>query len=161
MEVRIEPYRAECCEDVVALSLRAWEPVLGDLRDELPAGLYDHFYPDGWQVAQEAAVRETLANAEMHTWVAMLDGVAAGFASLRMLPEDRMGELYMIATDPAAQRRGVASALIEFSQAWMKQQGAVYALIRTGNDSGHAPARATYERMGYELSLAARYFKKL
>lgn len=161
MQVRIEPYNASDCEAVVDLSLRAWEPVFDALRVEMPAGLFEHYYPQDWRIAQGASVREALANDDMHTWVAVLDNAIVGFATLRLLPEDRMGEIYMIATDPAAQRRGVAALLIAFAEDWMKQQGAVYSVIKTGNDSGHAPARAAYERAGYDLLLAARYFKKL
>lgn len=161
MDIRIEPYQTAFCEDVVGLSLRAWEPVFDSLRTEMSPEVYQHFYPQEWRVAQEAAVRAALGAEDMHSWVATLDGKIAGFTALRLHPDDQMGEIYMIATDPAAQRRGVAAALTEFAFNWMNQQGAGLAMVETGADPGHAPARATYERMGFELLLAARYFKKL
>lgn len=43
----------------------------------------------------------------------------------------------------------------------MKQAGAELAMVETGGDRGHAPARATYEKMGFGLLPVARYFKKL
>jgi hypothetical protein len=35
------------------------------------------------------------------------------------------------------------------------------AMVETGGDSGHAPARRDYEKAGYTLLPVARYFKAL
>jgi hypothetical protein len=43
----------------------------------------------------------------------------------------------------------------------MKDAGMSVAMIETGGDPGHAPARHTYEKVGYTLFPIARYFKKL
>jgi RimJ/RimL family protein N-acetyltransferase len=34
-------------------------------------------------------------------------------------------------------------------------------MVETGADPGHAPARAAYEKAGFELMPLARFFKKL
>jgi hypothetical protein len=39
--------------------------------------------------------------------------------------------------------------------------GMSIAMVETGGDPGHAPARHTYEKVGFELFPVARYFKKL
>ena len=72
-----------------------------------------------------------------------------------------MGEIYMVAVDPDFQGHGIGSALIEFALAWMKDAGMSIAMVETGGDAGHAPARHTYEKVGFELFPVARYFKKL
>lgn len=72
-----------------------------------------------------------------------------------------MGEIYMIAVDPDFQGQGIGSALIEFALAWMKDAGMFVAMVETGGDLGHAPARRTYEKAGFGLWPTARYFKKL
>ncbi|WP_242072512.1 GNAT family N-acetyltransferase [Microcoleus sp. FACHB-68] len=69
--------------------------------------------------------------------------------------------LDMVAVDPDFQGRGIGSALIEFALAWMKDAGMSIAMVETGGDAGHAPARHTYEKVGFELFPVARYFKKL
>jgi hypothetical protein len=43
----------------------------------------------------------------------------------------------------------------------MKAAGMSVAMVETGGDPGHAPARYTYEKMGFGLFPVARYFKKL
>lgn len=35
------------------------------------------------------------------------------------------------------------------------------AMVETGGDPGHAPARHTYEKVGFGLFPITRYFKKL
>ena len=72
-----------------------------------------------------------------------------------------MGEIYMVAVDPDFQGHGIGSALIEFALAWMKDAGMSVAMVETGCDPGHAPARRTYEKVGFGLLPIARYFKKL
>ncbi|MEM7712190.1 MAG: GNAT family N-acetyltransferase, partial [Cyanobacteria bacterium P01_A01_bin.68] len=39
--------------------------------------------------------------------------------------------------------------------------GMSIAMVETAGDEGHAPARNTYEKAGFELFPVARYFKKL
>lgn len=67
----------------------------------------------------------------------------------------------MIAVDPDYQRHGTASALIEFAPERMREAGMTVAMIVTGEDPGHAPARHTYEQAGFDLLSVARYFKAL
>ena len=67
----------------------------------------------------------------------------------------------MIAVDPDHQRRGIATALMEVALEQLKAAGMTTALVETGGDPGHAPARQTYERLGFGPLPIARYFKKL
>jgi hypothetical protein len=43
----------------------------------------------------------------------------------------------------------------------MKASGMSVAMVETGGDPGHAPARHTYEKAGFKVLPIARYFKKL
>jgi hypothetical protein len=43
----------------------------------------------------------------------------------------------------------------------MKEKGMSVAMVETGGDPGHAPARCTDEKLGFRLLPVARYFKKL
>lgn len=53
------------------------------------------------------------------------------------------------------------TALTEFALDWMKSAGMSIAMVETGGDPGHAPARHTYEKVGFKMFSVARYFKKL
>ena len=43
----------------------------------------------------------------------------------------------------------------------MREQGMDIAIVETGGDPGHAPARAAYEAAGFTLLPVARYFRLL
>lgn len=107
------------------------------------------------------AVENVCAAEDTHVWVASEAGTIAGFVAVKLHVADKMGEIYMVAVDPEFQGQGIASALIEFAVVWMKEAGMAIAMIETGGDPGHAPARRTYEKAGFELFPVARYFKTL
>jgi ribosomal protein S18 acetylase RimI-like enzyme len=94
-------------------------------------------------------------------WIAHAEGAVAGFVVIRLHADDRMGEISMIAVDSGVQRQGIGTALIGHALAWMKEQGMAVAMVETGGDPGHAPARQAYEKNGFTLLPIARYFKRL
>jgi GNAT superfamily N-acetyltransferase len=160
MNYRIESYSPEQADAVVALSLRAWAPVFVSLADSLDTEVFREFYPKGWQVSQEQSVREAFSAADA-VWVAVCETRVLAFAAVKLHREDRMGELQMLAVDPEAQGQGVGRALTQLALQWMKDSGMSIAMVETGGDEGHAPARRTYERAGFRIFPVARYFKRL
>jgi ribosomal protein S18 acetylase RimI-like enzyme len=160
MEMQIEPYKAHQLDAVVDLSLRAWAPVFDSLEKVMDMEVYQHFYPD-WRVSQQKAVEDVSAARDTNVWVAMYGGSTVGFVAVKLHTEDKMGEIYMIAVDPDFQGRGIGSTLTKFALDWMKDAGISVAMVETGGDPGHAPARRTYEKLGFGLLPIARYFKKL
>ncbi len=156
----IRPYTPADLNPIVRLSLRAWNPVFASLQAVFSPAVFGAFYPDGWRVAQQKSVEETCGDAAVHTWVWEEQGGVVGFVAVKR-HSDELGEIYMIAVDPDYHRRGIARALTEFAVDWLRTSGVSVALVETGADPGHAPARATYENCGFELFPVARYFKKL
>lgn len=158
--MQIEPYEPEQLDAVVRLSLWAWAPVFDSIQKVMDSDVYREFYPD-WRVSQQKAVEEACMSAEMKVWVAVESGSTAGFVALKLNAELGLGEVYMIAVDPDYQCRGIGTALMEFALDKMKVAGISIAMVETGGDPGHAPARRTYERLGFGLLPITRYFKKL
>jgi ribosomal protein S18 acetylase RimI-like enzyme len=72
-----------------------------------------------------------------------------------------MGVIEIIGVDPCHQRRGVSSRLTHFAIEHMRSCGMDIAVVETGGDPGHAPARAAYETAGFTLLPIARYFRLL
>ena len=98
----------------------------------------------------------------MHVWVAETERGVVGFVAARVFdPERFVGEIVMLAVDPDDQHQDVGSALTEFATAWLHTSGMRVAMIGTGGDGGHAPARRVYERVGYTPIPMVRYFKAL
>jgi GNAT superfamily N-acetyltransferase len=156
----IRPYSTSDADAVVRLALRAWAPVFESLGQVMDPAVYRVFYPD-WQVQQRRAVEAVLAAPEQHVWVAEREGAPIGFVSVVLHRDDAMGEIHMIAVDPDHQGEGVAMALTNFAVGWMREAGMAVAMVETGGDPGHAPARRTYERAGFRELPISRFFKKL
>ena len=161
MDFEITPFAPAYEPQVLALSLRAWAPVFEKLEPAVPPYVFRAFYPQGWQIRQAADIDAFLRAEGRHAWVAVEDGSVLGWVGARLHPEDRMGEIYILAVDPDHQRRGVASALMEHAMAAMREAGMEIVMVETGDDPGHAPSRATYEQAGFERWPVARYFRKL
>ncbi|MBE9103299.1 GNAT family N-acetyltransferase [Vacuolonema iberomarrocanum] len=159
--MQIRPYEAQQLDAVIRLSLRAWEPVFESIQQAISADIYQVFYPKHWRVSQQNAVKDVCVAEDVNVWVAMDAEATVGFVAVKLHSEDSMGEIYMIAVDPDHQGRGIGSALAEFALDWMKNAGMAIAMVETGGDPGHAPARHTYEKVGFDLLPVARYFKKL
>ncbi|MDQ4117364.1 MAG: GNAT family N-acetyltransferase, partial [Actinomycetota bacterium] len=158
MEPTIRPYTAPDGDAVVALSLRAWEPVFASVERALAgSGVFEAQHPD-WRHSQSRAVRRA-CDESAAVWVAELDGVVAGFSAAVLHTEDRMGEIAMLAVDPPYQGRGIGSRLTAVATEWLGLQGMTTVMVETGGDDGHAPARAVYARAGFTLLPVARFFR--
>ena len=162
MQPVIRPFEAARDQDaVVALSLRAWEPVFASLENALgPSGLYAQMHPD-WRADQRQAVLTVCEGKEDQVWVAETNGRVIGFVAIRLHHQDDLGEIYMIAVDPDHQRAGLGTLLTSFALDQIKATGIPLAMVETGGDPGHAPARLTYERAGFVELPISRYFKQL
>ncbi len=143
---------------VVELSLEAWAPVFDSFRRMLGEELYQRVHPD-WKLHQAASVRDALERNE--TWVAVAEGTVVGFVNLIFDADERSGEIYMIAVDPAAQQQGVATRLTEHALDEMRARGIDLATVATGGDAGHMPARRTYEKAGFVGAPQVWYAKLL
>jgi len=152
----IRPYVTEDCTRVVELSLHAWALVFESFHTMLGDDLYRRVHPD-WRTDQAASVREALDRND--TWVSVSDDTVSGFVNVAFDIDNRSGEIYMIAVDPAYQRQGVASALTEAAVEEMRARGLDLAIVATGGDPGHAPARRTYEKAGFIGSPQVWYAK--
>lgn len=157
----IEPYSADQRVQVLELSMRAWRPVFAELKKAVPAFVYDSFYPLGWEQRQTTDLAALLDNEPGTVHVAIDDGTVVGWICTRLHPEDQMGEIYVLAVDPAHQRRGVGTMLMNYAFDEVHKAGMDMIMVETGADPGHAASRASYEAVGFERWPVARYFRNL
>jgi GNAT superfamily N-acetyltransferase len=159
-EIR-EYYRAD--EDaVVRLSLRAWAPVFASMEEVLGTEISTRLHGADWRVYQAKSVQDTLSDLAVRSWVADRDAQVTGFVAATIRDQQRLlGEVVMLAVDPEDQELGVGTALTGHATQWLRQAGMRVAMIGTGGDRGHAPARRVYEKADYQLIPMGRYFKAL
>ena len=157
--MQIRAFEQRDLDGVVRLSLRAWAPVFVSIENEMQPRTFQHFFPE-WRTEQQKAVEAVCADPQASVWVCESDGAVAGFVAVyRRQPT--FGEIYMIAVDPDFQRQNVGGFLTEHAETWMREQGVLVAMVETGGDAGHAPARRLYEARGFRQWPVARYFKHL
>jgi GNAT superfamily N-acetyltransferase len=156
----IRQYTPEDLDAVVDLALRAWSTVFASLQRELGADLFTRLHGD-WREFQAAAVRGVLGTEGMRVWVADGRGGPVGFVAATTDSKRKLGEIVMLAVDPAHQRAGIGSALTAAATDWLRDSGMEVAMVETGGDRGHAAARRVYAKADYTLLEVARYFKPL
>jgi ribosomal protein S18 acetylase RimI-like enzyme len=161
MQLQIRPACDNDTEDLVRLSLLAWTPVFASFRQVLGANIYALVYPD-WQQQQRDVVESVCMDGEKTSvWVAAVDGIVAGFIAYRLNIGDKTGEVWLLAVHPDYQNRGIGTELNGFALERMKDSGMKLAVVGTGGDEGHAPARRSYEKAGYTALPLVRYYKDL
>ena len=122
-EPEILPYRAQDKNAVLALSLRAWQPVFAEMRRTVPAFVYHNFYPAGWEKRQLADLGTFLDEEAERVWLAWRGGQPVGWVGIRLHPEDNMGEIYVLAVDPACQRQDIGRHLMTHAFAAIRAAG--------------------------------------
>ena len=159
--ILIREFREEDLDAVVAFSLRAWEPVFNSLREVLGDEIFLRLHPD-WRSDQAEAVKSTCLSEQRDVFVAVDDARPVGFAAVALNAfHDGMGVIEIIGVDPDYQRRGISSRLTEQATEHMLRCGMDIAVVETGGDPVHLPARAAYEAAGFTLLPVARYFRTL
>jgi len=161
MKSRIRLFEDDDLDTVVRLSLVAWVPVFHSFRQVLGPAIYGILYPD-WQKSQRVCVEGICRDREKYTtWVAEVGGAVVGFTSYLLDPEERSGEVVLLAVHPHDQNRGIGTELSRFALDRIRETGRQLAIVGTGGDPGHAPARRTYEKAGYTPLPLVRYYKYL
>lgn len=160
--VVIRPLRESDLDAIVELSLRAWEPVFESLRAVLGDAIFARLHQPDWRTVQAEAVRSSCTSEERDVFVAVAGDRPVGFTTVALNAyHEGMGVVDMIAVDPAFQRRGIATQLMNRAADHMREHGMDIAVVETGGDPGHAPARAMYERSGYTALPVVRYLELL
>ena len=161
MSIVIEQYDEDRQAQVVDLSLKAWAPVFALMKQAVPAYIYNAFYPGGWEARQVSDIEALLRDEAETVWIARDDARIVGWVGIRIHQRDSMGEIYILAVDPARQREGIASLLMDTAFSYMRNAGMKMVMVETGGDPGHEASRATYEKVGFERWPVARYFRQL
>ena len=160
MPIVVRPVAPGDVGEVVALALRAWEPVHASMATVLGYGLNLRIYPD-WAASQATDVANACSDPALRVSVAVDAERILGFVAVLIDTPSRMGEVDMIAVDPNSQGRGVGHQLTQHALAQMREAGCDIAVIATGGDDGHAPARALYESEGFTALPLVRYYRQL
>ena len=148
-------------EALVQLSLLAWEPIFDSFRQIMGPAIYPIIYPD-WRTIQSETVATYCKERENTVvWVAEVAGRVVGFLVYELNHKDKTGEVQLLAVHPQYQNQGIGTELNNFALVKMQESGMKMAVVGTGGDPAHAPARSSYEKAGYTALPLVRYYKDL
>jgi ribosomal protein S18 acetylase RimI-like enzyme len=142
---RVRPQEVDRC---VRFGLEAFRPVYASFRHEYGSHLFNCIEAD-WEHRQATYIADAIGDPNDETWVYELDGRPAGFVVLKT-DEHGIADIELLAVDPAMQGRGIAAALNGFACDRAGEAGMKHVVVATADDAGHAPARRSYERAGFE-----------
>lgn len=146
---------------LIDLSLLAWEPVFTAWQQILGPHIYPIAISPDWHKSQAEVVEKYCRDDKMNTWVAVVAETIVGFVVYELNDETKVGEVQLLAVHPNYQNRGIGTALNTFALQKLTDGGMKVAVVGTGGDEGHAPARRSYEKAGYIGLPAVRYYKDL
>jgi|SRR4051812_27078652 GNAT superfamily N-acetyltransferase len=165
MNLHIRPFSPDDLEEMVQLSLLAWTPVFRSFEQVLGSKIYSLLFPEGEQAQRSVVEKMCTGHEKTHVWVAECDGVITGFIVYTLNShengQDNTGEVELLAVHPEYQNQGIGTALNRFALDKMKESGIKLAIVATGGDPGHAPARRSYEKAGYTALPGVRYYQAL
>ena len=157
----IRPFEKNDIEKLVRLSLLAWIPVFDSFEVILGPKIFELIWPD-WRSSQEEGIEETCLSDEKSTViVADVNDEVVGFLAYESKPESQTGQVIFLAVHPDYQNRGIGTDLNNYALRDMKERGMRLAVVETGGDLAHAPARRSYEKAGYTPLPLVRYFKNI
>ncbi len=155
--------RPEDLDEIVAIALRAWEPIFRERGQVLGEDLMRRDRGGGdWREKKAQEVRNHCEKLPDSVLVTELDGRIVGFLTFHAGWESGILTIGNNAIDPDCQGRGYGTAQYQFVLNWARDKGLLYAKVLTGLDDCHAAARAAYERAGFDMAIPhVTYYKKL
>lgn len=160
MEFTIRSVKDEDVPKLIHLCLLAFEPIFDSFKQILGIQIFSVLYPD-WKATQTNVVKGEISAEDVVVWVAEVEGKLAGLITQKVDQETRIGEVHFLAVHPDYQNRGIGTALIRFVLDRLRESGMDVAMVSTGGDVSHAPARHTYEKAGFIPLQIVNYYQKL
>ncbi|GAA4116115.1 GNAT family N-acetyltransferase [Enteractinococcus coprophilus] len=123
----------------------------------VPGFVYDNFYPQGWEARQMLDLGAVLDDDSDSVTVAEIDDLVVARISIRIHPEDKMGEIYVLCVPSEHQRQ----RLMNQDHQEIQDAGMSMVMVETGGDPEHEAARLGCETAEYHRWPVTRYFKEL
>lgn len=160
MSLTIRPFKADDLPALQRLRQAAFKPVFGSFRQILGEEIYRIALADS--DLQQAKLLDELckAGSAHDVFVAEDEGVIAGFVTVSLDREKRVGEIGLNAVHPDHAGKGAGTKMYAFALERMKVEGMAVATVGTGGDPSHAAARRAYAKAGFGPALPSVFLYK-
>ncbi len=152
-DVVIRPADVDDLPELDTVRQAAFAPVFASFRSILGATIYELAQAKDDQAQGELLASLFAAESGWKVFAAEIDGHTVGFVSIQLNNETHVGEIGLNAVHPDHAGKGVGTALYNFAIATMTAAGMQVAMVGTGGDPSHAPARRAYEKAGFTRQL--------
>jgi len=157
-EVTYRPAGEDDLEAIVAIARRIWTmgmtKRLEDRFGVQGGKSWDHWVAEGMRAAMRTRLETCL--------VAEVEGQVVGWACWTIDRERNQGQIGYNGVAPECRGLGVGTTLVQMALDKLREAGLPLALVVTGLDDGHAPARRVYEKCGFEpLQQSVTYVREL
>jgi GNAT superfamily N-acetyltransferase len=106
------------------------------------------------EVAQAGYLSSLLEPASAwEVYAVELAGIVVGFVSVQLNRDTLIGEIGLNAVHPDWAGSGIGTAMYDFAVERMREAGMRVAVVSTGGDDSHAPARRAYAKAGFNVGI--------
>ena len=157
----IRPYRKEDLESICEIAKRAYKGIFDGFEKEIGKEALECWIPDAWN---SKTAQLTLMAQTHPEWLFICErnGRTVGFIMFHLDYTRKLGSIGNNASDPLAGEKGVGQEMYAFALDFFRREGMKVAMVHSGLDEAHAPARRAYERAGFDRTVPeVLYFKML
>jgi len=149
LTVQFREFESADLDVILDIAVAAWQPVFESTRDIVGDEIFDIAYPTPDDSKRAQITMASQSDDPREIWIAELDNEIVGFIVVHMYHDRRVAEIGNNAVKPGLQHRGIGATMYEFVLDRMRQAGMKAAVVTTGGDEAHAPARRAYEKVGF------------
>lgn len=159
--LKIRPFRVGDAEQLQDIRARAFAPVFQSFRDIVGPEIASVAFAtaEGEQARHLSDLCK--ADAAQKLFVAELAGRIVGFVAVSLDETQKLGEVGLNAVDPDDAGQGFGTQLYEFALDEMRAAGMKAAVVGTGGDPSHAPARRAYEKAGFGPFVPSQWYYRV
>jgi len=149
----IRPVHATDAPRLDQIRALAFAPIFASFRAMLGVHLFQLTQANCDTDQSQYLTSILLPDSGWEVYVATVDGVVVGFVSLQLNPTTLVGEIGLNAVHPDWGGHGIGTAMYEFATTRMRAAGMHAAVVSTGGDDSHAPARRAYTKAGFTVGI--------
>lgn len=146
----IRAYQPDDSHTLMDIGNRAWHGIFQMYRELYGEDLFARMMPNVESRKGEEVRRYCEKNPDC-VFVCEEEGRIVGFVTFRIDGNKGMGEIGNNAVDPDCGLKGIGQQMYRAVLDHFRKLGLAFAMVNTGLDEAHAPARRAYERAGFDI----------
>ena len=146
----IRPCEYNDLERVCEIAKNAWSKIFDYMEETFGKDLYNTVNPN-CRDSKTPALNKFFNEHPDWFYVAERNGKVVGFITFTLNFQTTTGTICNNAVDPLCGEKGVGQEMYQVVLERFRAEGMSAAMVTTGGDPAHAPARRAYERAGFKL----------